>query len=62
MKVALEHRSSFSGEAELELLRLPAGVTAKKNNYIGGERIRLPFNSKWPRTHLSDDIGALLAK
>ncbi len=37
MTVALEHRSSFSGEAELELLRLPAGVTAKKTIASAGE-------------------------
>jgi len=28
--VALEHRTPFTGEAELELLRLPPGVTAEK--------------------------------
>ena len=30
LTVALEHRHAFEGEAELELLRLPSGVTAEK--------------------------------
>ncbi len=38
LTVALEHRTPFEGEAELELLRLPQGVTAEKIKIkAGGE-------------------------